>query len=105
MGKWHVTELQCKEVIDDKSGDRLGPVGDVQVDTETGQVVSLVVYGRAKCFGLLGREEDIEIPWKDVRIVGNETVLVCLDEPHHHHHDESHHDHGRRGGFWRSYFR
>ena len=81
MSKCHVTELRCKEVINDVDGERLGLVGDVLVDTECGRVVKLLVYGRSKFLGLFGREEDIHIPWEDVRVVGEETILVCLKNP------------------------
>ncbi|MDR1805276.1 MAG: YlmC/YmxH family sporulation protein [Clostridium sp.] len=100
MGHWQVTELRCKEVINELDGERMGLVGDVAVDTETGQVVALVLFGRARCFGLLGREEDIQIPWGDVRVVGEETVLVCVKEP-----SRLTPPRSRKDGFWRSFFR
>jgi len=103
MGKWHVTELRCKEVINEVNGERLGFVGDVLIDCESGQVLKLVVFGRSRGFGLLGREEDIHIPWEDVRVIGDDTILVCLKEHHHKHEEER--ERFRRDGFWRSFFR
>ena len=71
-----ITDMHDKEVINVSDGTRLGFVDDVEVDTCTAQVVSIVVYGRSKCFGLLGRESDIIIHWKDIEVIGDETVLV-----------------------------
>ena len=34
------------------------------------------MYGRLKLFGLLGREEDITIPWKEIEKVGEDVLLV-----------------------------
>ena len=54
-----ITDMHEKEVINICDGRRLGCVDDVEVDTCTAQLVSLVIFGRAKVFGVLGREEDI----------------------------------------------
>ena len=59
-----IAELRDKEVIDVSDGSRFGYVGDVEVDLETGKIRSLVVPGRLRLFGLLGREEDRLFPWK-----------------------------------------
>ncbi len=74
-----ITDLRCKEVINVKTGCRLGPVSDVEIDTCSGCVVSVIIWGRGKCFGLLGREEDIKICWKDIEVIGDDTILVCAD--------------------------
>ena len=73
-------ELRCKEVVNVKDGSRLGRVDAIEVDTGTMQVLSLIVYGRLRFFGLLGREEDRVIPWEDIEIIGEDTILVCWEE-------------------------
>ena len=55
---------------------RFGYVGDMEVDLETGQVRALVVPGRRRFFGLLGREEDKVIPWGAVKRFGEDIILV-----------------------------
>ena len=50
-----VSELRYKELINVTDGSRYGWVGDAEVDLETGQVRALVVPGRLRLFGLLGR--------------------------------------------------
>ena len=71
-----IGELRYKEVISVEDGNRYGYVGDVEIDLETGQVRSLVVPGRRRLFGLLGREEDKVIPWTSVRRFGEDIILV-----------------------------
>ena len=71
-----MVEMRYKEVINICDGCRLGYVGDVEVDLESGQVRSLVVPGRRRLFGLLGREEDRYIPWSSVRRFGEDIILV-----------------------------
>ena len=50
--------------------------GDLEVDLESGQVRALVLPGRRRLFGLLGREEDRYIPWDRVRRFGEDIILV-----------------------------
>ena len=71
-----VSELRYKEIINVSDGSRYGWVGDVEVDLESGQVRALVVPGRLRLFGLLGREENRVFPWEAVRRFGADTILV-----------------------------
>ena len=73
-----ITDMHNKEVINICDGMRLGCVDDVEVDTCTAQVSALVVYGKSKCFGLFGHEDDIVICWKDIEVIGEHTVLVNI---------------------------
>lgn len=75
-----IAELRYKEVISVADGSRFGYVGDMEVDLDSGQVRALVVPGRRRFFGLLGREEDRYIPWNCVRRFGEDIILV-EDEP------------------------
>ena len=69
-------ELRYKEVISLADGSRFGYIGDVELDLESGRVLALVVPGRRRLFGLLGREEDRHIPWDAVRRFGEDIILV-----------------------------
>lgn len=80
-----LTDLAEKEVVNVCNGCRIGFVGDVEVDTCTSKVCALIVLGRAKCFGLLGREEDIIIRWCDIEIIGEDIILVRCDIPRRRH--------------------
>ena len=71
-----ITDMHDKEVIKVCEGSRIGCVDDVEVDTCTAQLVAIVIHGRPKAFGLMGHEEDIVIPWREIEIIGDETVLV-----------------------------
>lgn len=76
-----ITDLHNKEVINICDGCRLGCVDDVEIDTCNYRLVSIIVHGRPKCFGLLGYEEDIIIPCKDIEVIGEETILVNFPGP------------------------
>ncbi|MBE6777764.1 MAG: YlmC/YmxH family sporulation protein [Ruminococcaceae bacterium] len=74
-----ITDMHDKEVINISDGMRLGFVDDVEVDTCTAQVVAIVIFGKGKCFGLFGRDKDIVISWKQIEVIGEETILVNFD--------------------------
>ena len=71
-----MAELRSKEVISVKDGGRLGFVCDIEMDTETAAITALVVYGRARLFGLLGREPDQVFPWPSIKRFGEDIILV-----------------------------
>ena len=74
-------DLRNKEIIHLKSGSKIGFVDDVAFETRTAKICDLIVYGKAKFFGLFGREEDYVIPWDDIEIIGEDTILVSCDFP------------------------
>ncbi len=74
-------DLRCKEIINIKTGCKLGYPDDIEFDTCTAKICKLIVYGKAKFFGLLGREEDFIIPWCDIEVIGQDTILVTCDFP------------------------
>ena len=74
-----IADLRYKEVISVADGSRFGYVGDMEIDLDSGQVRALVVPGRRRLFGLLGREEDRYIPWSAVRRFGEDIILVDGD--------------------------
>lgn len=74
-----ITDLRCKDIINLRDGSRLGVVCDVEVDTCTGKIIALIVFGRYRFFGLLGREDDIIIRWCDIQVIGEDTILVNFE--------------------------
>ena len=76
-----MTDMHDKEVISISDGTRLGFVDDVEVDTCTAQIVAIVIFGKGKLFGLLGRDKDIVIHWNEIEVIGEETILVNFNCP------------------------
>ena len=74
-----ITDLKDKEVINLKDGYKMGYVNDIEFDSLTGNIISLIVYGKTKFFGLFGKEQDIIIKWEDIEVIGDDTILVCSE--------------------------
>lgn len=77
-----LAQLRHKEVINKRNGCRIGFVDDLEVDTNNATIRSLVIYGRLKCFGLLGRRNDCIIPWSNIELIGEDTILVNTNYVH-----------------------
>ena len=77
-----LSELRCREVINICDGCRVGYVNDAEMDTVGGDVSALIVPGRPRLLGLLGREDDYVIPWKCIRRIGGDIILVEVDLEH-----------------------
>ena len=53
-----LSQLRSKEVINSRNGCRIGYVDDLEVNTRDARVCAIIIYGRFKFFGLLGRKDD-----------------------------------------------
>ena len=77
-----IAELRNKQVVCVKTGDVLGYVSDIEVNTTSGKLESIIIYGRPRVMGLFGKYDDIVIPWCDIEVIGAETVLVKSESPY-----------------------
>ena len=74
-----ISQLQCKEVICVTSGQRLGFIGDVEVEVPEGKVCALIVPGPGGLLGLGPSRHDYCIPWSCIRRIGPDIVLVDVN--------------------------
>lgn len=88
-----ISDLRSKFVINVRNGGKLGYVSDVELDTVTATVSALIIKGRLRLLGLLGREDDIVVRWEDIEVIGEDTILVNHALP-------SNQDGPRRGHGW-----
>lgn len=76
-----LSELRDKEVVNINNGSCMGCVCDLQIDTCCAKVTAIVIFGRSRLFGLLGREEDTVICWEEIQCIGEDTILVKFCPP------------------------
>lgn len=74
-----IADLRNKQVVCIKNGCVLGYVYDVEFNTADGSLTAIIIPGRPRFFGILGHDEDIVIPWSEIEVIGQETVLVTTD--------------------------
>lgn len=73
-------DLKQKEVINMSDGKRLGFVSDVEIDLDTGRIDSIIVPSGGRFLGLLGKDNEFIIPWERIKKIGEDIILVDLDE-------------------------
>ena len=71
-------DFKHKEVININDGRKLGFVQDVCADLETGVITSIIVPGSNKLLNIFSQNNDIVIPWKNIKCIGDDLILVEL---------------------------
>ena len=76
-----LSQLGIKEVINLNNGERLGIMADsdILVDEKTGNIIAFLIPERKLYFKLFGDSEDIEIPWHSIKKIGNDMIIVELE--------------------------
>lgn len=69
-------DFKHKEVINITDGRRLGFVQDVTADLNTGVITSIIVPGSSKLFNIFSGNNDIVIPWENIKCIGDDVILV-----------------------------
>lgn len=75
-----INDLKCREVVNICDGTRMGYVEDVQIDLCLGRITAIVVPGQRRLMNVLGRRENIVIPWSAIRNIGDDIVLVDMPQ-------------------------
>jgi len=66
------SDFREKEVINIKDGRRLGFVSDVEINLQSGR--------RGRLLGLIGRDNECVIPWEKIKKIGEDIILVEMDD-------------------------
>jgi YlmC/YmxH family sporulation protein len=73
------SDFRTKEVINVRDGRRLGNIIDMEFDLYEGRITAIVVPGASRFFGLLREEDDIVIPWTQIKKIGDDVILVDVE--------------------------
>lgn len=81
MKKASYSDLREKEVINCRTGQRLGFINDLEIDLECGRIISIqiVEYNR-KC-SLLGKEVCRAVCWENIQKIGDDLIIVDCEQP------------------------
>ena len=53
-----------------------GFVQDVRADLESGTITSIIVPGSNKMLSMFSSNNDIVIPWQQIKCIGDDVILV-----------------------------
>lgn len=71
-----INELRDRDVVNVNDGKRLGVINDLDIDIENGNIKAIIVPGAGGFMGVLGRKQDLTIPWEKIVKIGVDTILV-----------------------------
>jgi len=73
-----ISELRMREVINIVDGRGLGMIKDIDIDLDEGKIDAIILPGLngGKFLGFLGREEEIVVPWDQIKKIGMDVILV-----------------------------
>ena len=74
-----IGDLHYKEVINIATGQRLGYVTDLEFDMQSGKVLSFIVPGPRRFWGLLPGDMDYIFPWESIIRMGDDTILISSE--------------------------
>lgn len=74
------SELRQKEVINISDGRRLGFVNDIEINLEDGTVEAIVIPAGSGFFRIMGRDNELIVPWERIKKIGEDIILVDMDE-------------------------
>ena len=72
-----LSDLQSKDIINMNDGKKVGSIIDVSI-TDDGRIDNLIVESGG-FFSKLSNRNEIEIKWSQVKKIGEDVILVCLD--------------------------
>lgn len=75
-----LTCWQRKQVINVCDGRCLGCIKDLEIDPETGQVLSIIVPNKNGFWGLFGCNKDYVVSWCDIKKIGDDVIMVDIRE-------------------------
>lgn len=75
-----LSELREKEVINVVNGEKLGFIDDIEFENRQEKIAAFVIYGRKRLCGLLGKDRDIIITCEQIKLIGEDTVLVSIEK-------------------------
>ncbi len=71
-----ISDFQIKDVVNISDGKKLGNIGDIEINLQTGKVEAIIIAGAGKILGFFGKDEDVVIPWKNIIKIGEDVILV-----------------------------
>ncbi|WP_096199272.1 YlmC/YmxH family sporulation protein [Bacillus sp. FJAT-45350] len=75
-----VSDLQTKDIVNVDNGRRLGNLGDLDINLETGEIDSIIISGTGKMMSFFQKEEEVVIPWSNIVKIGSDVILVQLPD-------------------------
>lgn len=75
-----LSELGGKEIVDINRAERLGVLGQTDLEfNENGQITALIIPS-VKWFGLMKKGNELRVPWTQIKKVGADMLIIDFQE-------------------------
>ncbi|MBQ4262674.1 MAG: YlmC/YmxH family sporulation protein [Bacilli bacterium] len=74
-----LSELQRKNIINIRDGKIVGKIVDVEVDTNSGLLIKLIIEKAHLVRNIFSSEEDITIKFTQIKKLGEDVILIDLN--------------------------
>jgi YlmC/YmxH family sporulation protein len=75
-----LSELGGKELVDINRAERLGVLGQTDLEfNHDGQITALIIPS-VKWFGLMKKGNELRVPWSQVKKVGTDMLIIDFQE-------------------------
>ncbi|GAA0332199.1 YlmC/YmxH family sporulation protein [Bacillus carboniphilus] len=75
-----LSELSGKEIVDVKRAERLGVLGQTDLElNEKGQIIALLIP-TGKWFGFKKHAGEIRVPWRHIKKIGTDMIIIDIPE-------------------------
>lgn len=75
-----LSELGGKEIVDINRAERLGVLGQTDLEfNENGQITALIIPS-VKWFGLMKKGDELRVPWTQIKKVGADMLIIDFQE-------------------------
>lgn len=73
---YRFSEIRSKEVIHITDGERIGFISDLEIDFDSGKIISLCIPGAYKMMGLFGKDREKTVNWEDIKKIGDDLIII-----------------------------
>ena len=75
-----LSELGGKEIVDINRAQRLGVLGQTDLEfSDNGQITALIIPS-VKWFGLMKKGNELRVPWSQIKKVGADMLIIDFQE-------------------------
>lgn len=71
-----LSDLQNKDVVDIKTGEKIGNVIDIVISSETGNILKMIIYDNKGFIRMLRGNDEMSISWNQIKKIGTDVILV-----------------------------
>lgn len=69
-------DLQSKDVVNVVDGSKLGKVTDLEIDSASGKIISVIVSNNSRFINFFTGNNQITIKWDQIVKIGGEVIIV-----------------------------